>query len=372
MVLAARIREGSASSPVAAYVTSIYLADVESISKSASADEANNFSTQTTTTTTTAERQIISYLNKATDSNCERLWDKLNLGSLPHPPSHPLGVPDLFALALIRQHCIFAERRPAKAILASSNTEDPGVRNATISAIQMCVFGHIIKHVQGFQAAMIKWMSVFLDLNGSDMYRFLTESKYSLCVMGAALDEGSVFGRLPMPLLYDVLTLAGSKANSYISPAAQEQMLADLNEHQHTKWQDPWHLNTFAAVLSQWIGSGVGCLLGWTVQVTLPCLLSRNQPKSTYAALLILLGVCKQLKSKTHVSEDLAQEITELGRRMLQSPFVYDCDTQHTAPIERWTQSSQTFRAEQLMRFLQAPPFNARDLDTGELQAALA
>lgn len=311
----------------------------------------------------TAARQITSYVNKATDTNAAALWEKMKTSIIASTPSDPLGVADLFALAFIRQHCIFAERRPAKAALGCGTQHDPGVRNSSASAVQMGVLQHILNQILGFERAMTRWMALFLELDQSEPYSFLTQGRYKLCLLGGALEEACALHQLSMPVVCEILNRAGWNQH----PDTPEELSQLLEQHQAANWLAPWqkdvHLNTFAAVLSQWVGHDLGELREWTLEIALPCLISRAEPRHVYAALLILLGVCKQIhREATDPSKPrplrLIDRVRSCAIQVLESEFVYKCDM-NDSKFNEWSEASQQFRAEQLSRYLEAPPFVA-------------
>eukprot|EP00656_Telonema_subtile_P032989 TRINITY_DN3634_c0_g1_i3.p1 TRINITY_DN3634_c0_g1~~TRINITY_DN3634_c0_g1_i3.p1 ORF type:complete len:278 (+),score=48.66 TRINITY_DN3634_c0_g1_i3:278-1111(+) len=265
----------------------------------------------TQTQTPNAARQITSYVNKATDANAASLWHKLHPKIATLTESAPLGVADSLAVAIIRQHGIFAERRPSKARLGTRQPDnhpgnDPGVRNSSASAAQMGVLRHLLQQVGNFKPALKQWMTVFLELEQSTLHGFLTQGRFGLCLLGAALDEDCLFHGIPMPVVCKILGHAGWAPKQ----SSSEHMIELLQQHQAENWLSPWHtsvhMNTFAAVLSQWLSHRLADLDLWVVDVTLPCLLDVAQPRNVYAALLILLGVCQQLYhdlSLIHISE---------------------------------------------------------------------
>eukprot|EP00658_Telonema_sp_P-2_P038276 TRINITY_DN27496_c0_g1_i1.p1 TRINITY_DN27496_c0_g1~~TRINITY_DN27496_c0_g1_i1.p1 ORF type:complete len:302 (-),score=38.80 TRINITY_DN27496_c0_g1_i1:123-1028(-) len=215
-----------------------------------------------------------------------------------------LGLSDLCVLSVMRQHCVIAKHRPARALIVTEAAERPhahhsavqphaGTSTSTVSAMQTQVLEYLVSQVPGMENAMIRWMAHFLELNrGHVQHQFLDHGRYLMCMLGAARDPNCLLSEIPMPLLCQILSTAGWRADQDVSDQVLSQT---LQEHQHMHWLDPWHqsvdLVNFATVLSLWVRQHTGKLADWALNVALPCLLSQHDPEAAHGAVLITLGL---------------------------------------------------------------------------------
>jgi len=330
------------------------------------ADGANPLPAQTNNKQTAA-RQITSFVNKTTDANVVALWDKNqhSIRAAFDAESPSMSLADLFALAFIRQHSIFATRRPMKAMLSSLSRppDDPSVRNATVSGVQLGVLRYMLHQIPQLRESIIKWLMLFLDLDEAG--NFLQYGRYQLCLNGAALDPGSTLAELPTHLVYQLLRRSGWTGATY-PPANPADLRKQLTEHQASHWLGAWHetvsRKTFARIIAQLVQSDVGDISTWATEVVVPCLVSAGSSKDVHAAVLILLGLCKHLEDTqdSGAKKAISRQVEDLGEQVLEGCVDAQADTaecvededKHLSPAQ--AKALQRFQEEHLRTLLKS------------------